>query len=57
MSYASKAEVPREVEMDRRIKSIKDPTAKYMEYLRLQNQNRGSDIELNVPGPALPGRR
>ena len=57
MSYASKAEVPREVEMDRRIKSIKDPTAKYMEYLRLQNQNHGSDLELNVPGPALPGRR
>jgi hypothetical protein len=49
MSYASTAPIPREVANQERIKAIKDNTAKYMEYLRLQAQNAQSDVVLDIP--------
>jgi phage terminase large subunit len=54
MSYADKAPIPEDVLIDERIKAIKDPTAKYMEYLRLTSRQAGSDLVLPIPprGPA-----
>jgi phage terminase large subunit len=54
MSYAAKAPIPEDVLIDERIKSIKDPTAKYMEYLRLTSQPSRSDVVLPIP-PRGPG--
>jgi phage terminase large subunit len=48
MSYASAQKVPREVELQERIKAIEDPTQKYMEYLRLSAKPRDSDISFTV---------
>jgi len=53
MSYASHAPVPDDVLLDDRLKRIKDPTARYMEYLRLTAQKSASSAELKVP-PRLP---
>lgn len=54
MSYADKAPIPEEVLIDARIKAIKDPTAKYMEYLRLTSRSASSDVVVAIPprGPA-----
>jgi hypothetical protein len=54
MSYADKVPIPEDVLIDERIKAIKDPTAKYMEYLRLTSRQAGSDLLLPIPprGPA-----
>jgi phage terminase large subunit len=54
MSYASKAPVPEEVEMAERLQQISDPTARYMEYLRLSAKQSSSSVELPIPrrGPA-----
>lgn len=54
MSYASKAPVPEEVQIAERLNQIKDPTARYMEYLRLTARGSGSSAALPIPkrGPA-----
>jgi len=55
MSYANKAPIPEDVEIAERLKQISDPTARYMEYLRLSaKQASGSSVALPVPrrGPA-----
>lgn len=50
MSYASDQKAPREVEMQRKIQKIEDPTQKYMEYLRLTQQRpRISDVGFTIP--------
>lgn len=49
MSYASEQAVPREEELQRRIQKIEDPTAKYMEYLRLSSKPRDADIAFTIP--------
>lgn len=49
MSYASAQPVPQEVLIDERLKAIKDPTAKYMEYLRLTAKQSGSTAALPIP--------
>lgn len=53
-SYADKQPVPRDVQIAERIAKIKDPTAKYMEHLRLTAQSPQSDFVVNVAprGPA-----
>ena len=55
MSYAMKAPKPDDVAMAERLAGIKDPTARYMEYLRLTAQSSsGSGVALPIPrrGPA-----
>ena len=49
MSYASEQAIPREEELQRRIKKIEDPTQKYMEYLRLSSRPRIADIGFTIP--------
>ena len=49
MSYASEQAVPREVEIQREIMSIKDNTQKYIRYLELTSRNRASDIGFTIP--------
>lgn len=48
MSYASDQKIPREVELQEKIKRIEDPTQKYMEYLRLSSKPRDNDIAFTV---------
>jgi phage terminase large subunit len=48
MSYATEQRIPREVEMQRRIQKIEDPTQKYMEYLRLAAIKPGADIAFTL---------
>jgi hypothetical protein len=54
MSYASKAPVPEDVIIAERLATIKDPTARYMEYLRLTSRAQGQGIALPIP-PRRPG--
>jgi hypothetical protein len=54
MSYASKAPVPEDVMIAERLATIKDPTARYMEYLRLTSRAQGQGIALPIP-PRRPG--
>jgi hypothetical protein len=49
MSYASEQAVPREVEMQREIMSIKDNTQKYIRYLELSSRPRIADIAFTIP--------
>ena len=49
MSYASQAPVPEDVLLDAHLGKIKDPTARYMEWLRLTAQKNTSSAELKVP--------
>jgi phage terminase large subunit len=49
MSYASAERMPREVEFQERIKKIEDPTAKYMEYLRLSSKPRSDGMSFTLP--------
>ena len=58
MSYATTAPIPRDVANQERIKAIKDPTAKYMEYLRIMSKPAVSDIVIPIPprGPAWKRR-
>ena len=49
MSYASEQAVPREVQIQRRIQKIEDPTQKYMEYLRLSSRPSIADIGFQIP--------
>jgi hypothetical protein len=49
MSYASSVPVPREIELQRKIKKIEDPTQKYMEYLRLSAKPAGSNLTFQIP--------
>lgn len=48
MSYASEEAVPREVELDRRIKKIEDPSEKYLEYLRLSAKPQSSNAMFTI---------
>lgn len=57
MSYASKAPIPDEVKLEERLMKIKDPTSRYMEYLRLTSKPPSSDVLLDIPGRLPPGRR
>lgn len=54
MSYASTEPVPDDVRLEERLSKIKNPTARYMEYLRLTSQPDSSNIVLPIPprGPA-----
>ena len=55
MSHASKEPIPDDVKIEARLSRIKDPTARYMEYLRLTSQaSAESNIVLPIPprGPA-----
>jgi len=56
--YMAGSPIPREVANQERIKSIKDPTAKYMEYLRIMSKPAVSDIVIPIPprGPAWKRR-
>ncbi len=58
MSYASTAPIPRDVANQERIKAIKDPTQKYMEYLRLTSKPAIDDIVIPIParGPSWKRR-
>jgi hypothetical protein len=58
MSYASTAPIPRDVANQEHIKAIKDPTQKYMEYLRMTAKPAISDIVIPIPprGPAWKRR-
>jgi hypothetical protein len=40
--------MPREVELQERIKKIEDPTQKYMEYLRLAAKPREPDMVVSM---------
>lgn len=57
MSYADENAIPRDVQVDERIKAIKDPTAKYMEYLRITSKPAATDIQVPVPPRRSPWRR
>lgn len=57
MSYASTAPIPREVANQERIKAIKDPTQKYMEYLRLTSRPAIDDIVIPIPPRSSTYRR
>ena len=48
MSYGSEQAIPREVEIQREIMSIKDNTQKYQRYLEL-TAKRASDIAFTIP--------
>ena len=48
MSYASEQAIPREVQIQREIMSIKDNTLKYQRYLEL-TAKRASDIAFTIP--------
>jgi len=48
MSYASEQKMPREVELQERIKKIENPTQKYMEYLRLAAKPREPDMVFSM---------
>ena len=49
MSYASEQATPRDVQMQRKIQKIEDPTQKYIEYLRLSAKLPASDIAFTIP--------
>jgi len=49
MSYATEKNTPREVRLQRAVEKIKDPTAKYMEYLRLSSKPASADIAFQIP--------
>jgi hypothetical protein len=49
MSYANEQATPREVQMQRHIQKIVDPTQKYIEYLRLSAKLPASDIAFTIP--------
>jgi hypothetical protein len=48
MSYASTAPIPREVAIQEHIKSIKDLTQKYMEYLRMTARSAADDVTIPI---------
>jgi hypothetical protein len=54
MSHASKEPIPEDVQIEQRLCRIQDPTARYMEYLRLTAQPPASNVVLPIPprGPA-----
>jgi hypothetical protein len=47
MSYTTEQLTPRDVQMQRRIQKIEDPTQKYIEYLRLSSKPAAADIALH----------
>ena len=49
MSYASEQNTPQEIQMQRRIQKIEDPSQKYMEYLRLSSRPAHADIAFTLP--------
>jgi hypothetical protein len=49
MSYANEQAIPREVEIQREIMSIKDNTQKYQRYLKLSSRPRLADIAFTIP--------
>jgi phage terminase large subunit len=57
MSYFNPRKVPQAVLDDQRIKSIPDPTWKYMEHLRQQARAPANDLVINVPRRTAPWRR
>jgi Phage terminase large subunit len=57
MSYATTAPVPREIANQERIKAIKDPTQKYMEYLRMAAKPAIDDIVIPIPSRGSMHRR
>jgi hypothetical protein len=48
MSYANEQAIPREVEIQREIMSIKDNTQKYQRYLELSSRPRLADIAFTI---------
>jgi len=57
MSYATTAPIPRDVANQERIQAIKDPTAKYMEYLRITAKPQIDDIVIPIPARGPSWRR
>lgn len=59
MSYASPREKPREEQMQDKIKAIKDPTQKLLEYMRLTSKPAITDAAIAIPqrGPGWRRRR
>jgi len=57
MSYGSEQAVPREVEMQQRIMSIKDNTQKYLRYLELTAKQANSIVFTIPRRRRIPGRR
>jgi hypothetical protein len=49
MGYANEPAIPREVQIQREIMSIKDNTAKYQRYLELSSQPHLADIVFTIP--------
>jgi phage terminase large subunit len=56
-SYYNPRKAPQHVLDDQRIKSIPDPTWKYMEHLRQQARAPANDLVINVPRRTAPWRR
>lgn len=50
MGYANESAIPQQVRDDERIKSIKDPTAKYLEYLRIIARPTSAEGMVVMPG-------
>ena len=57
MSYATTAPIPKDVANQERIKAIKDPTAKYMEYLRITSKPQIDDVVIPIPPRSQSWRR
>lgn len=57
MSYATENAIPREFAIQERIRKIEDPTAKYMEYLRLTAKPAGVEGAVHLPSRAWKHRR
>jgi len=57
MSHASQAPIPRDVANQERIKAIKDPTQKYMEYLRLSSKPAYEEVVIPTPSRGPSWRR
>jgi hypothetical protein len=55
MSHATEAAIPREVAIQEQIRGIKNPTHKYMEYLRLSAQKPGDGAVAYLPRRPLRG--
>jgi hypothetical protein len=49
MGMADENSIPREIAIQERIKAISNPTAKYMEYLRLSSQKGGGNVTVLIP--------